>query len=102
MVYFGVLQYVHAYLSAKLDSSEEAYEKVDIIPLLTSKGLISQEGLLDLGTGEYVFFYLLSGQAQPLLLFYILHLGVWVHREQTPAVHPGARLSPVSGLPILC
>jgi len=102
LVYLGVLQYVCAHLSAKLDSSEEAYGKVDIIPLLTSKGLISQEGLLDFGNGDYVVFYLLYGKAQPLLLFYNLHLGVWVRREQTPAVRPGARLSPVSGLPILC
>ena len=69
---------MHAHLSAKLESSEEAYRKVDIIPLLTSKGLISQEGLLDFGNGEYVVFYLLSGQAQPLLFSYNLHLGVWV------------------------
>ena len=79
LVYIGVLQYVRAHLSAKLESSEEAYRKVDIISLLTSKGLISQEGLLDFGNGEYVVFYLLSGQAQPLLFFsYNLHLGVWV------------------------
>ena len=93
---------MHAHLSAKLDSSEEACGKVDIIPLLTSKGLISQEGLLDLGNGEYVVFYLRSGQARPLLLLCNLHLGGWVHREQAPAVNPGARLPPVSGLPILC
>ena len=100
LVYFGVLQYVCAHLSAKLDSSEEAYGKVNI-PLLTSKGLISLEGL-DFGNGEYVVFYLLYGKAQPLLLFYNLHLRVWVHREQTPAVCPAAHLSPVSGLLILC
>ena len=94
LVYFGVLQYVCAHLSAKLDSSEEAYGKVNI-PLLTSKGLISLEGL-DFGNGEYVVFYLLYGKAQPLLLFYNLHLRVWVHREQTPAAQPRARLPPTS------
>lgn len=31
-----------------------------------------------------------------LLLLHYLHFGVSVHREQTPAAQPGARLSPIS------
>ena len=56
--------------------------------------MCSQEGLLDFENEDYVAFYLLSGQssAPPPL-----HLGVSVHRGQTPAVQPGAHLSPASG-----
>ena len=63
--------------------------------------LVVRKVFLTLGMGN-MWSFISYGKAQPLLLFYNLHLGVWVHREQTPAVHPGARLSPVSGLPILC
>ena len=54
-----------------------------------------QEGLLDLKNENYVVFIFYPGRAQ---LLSCLHLGVSVHRGQTPAVQPGARLSPASML----
>ena len=59
--------------------------------------MCSWGGFLDLKNEEYVVSYLLSGQgsASPPACYY-LHLGVSVHRRQTPAAPCGAPLSPAS------
>ena len=54
--------------------------------------MCSREGLLDLENEKYVVSYL--GRAQ--LLSCACYFGVSVHRGQTPAVQPGAHLSPAS------
>ena len=60
--------------------------------------MYSREGLLDLENEKYVVSVVYLGRAQPLLLSscYYLHLGVSVHRGQTPAAQLGAHLSPAS------
>ena len=59
--------------------------------------MCSWGGFLDLKNEEYVVSYLLSGQGSaPPPACYYLHLGVSVHRRQTPAAQSGAQLSPAS------
>ena len=56
--------------------------------------MYSWEGLLDLENEKYVVSIFSLGRAHFLLLFILC---VSVHRGQTPAVQPGAHLSPASG-----
>ena len=57
----------------------------------------SREVLIDLENEKYVVCIFYLGRTQPLLLSSCyLHLGISVHRGQTPAVQPAAYLSPAS------
>ena len=92
---------MHAYLLAKIDSSKEAYGKVDITyygvapPPFDVRGdflhMCGWEDLLDFKNEECVVFDLLFGRtsASPPSCF-----GVSVHRGGTPAAQPGTHLSP--------
>ena len=59
----------------------------------------SREGLLDLENEEHVvsLSFIWAELSSSLLL--AIHLGVPVHRGQTPAAQPGAHLSPASNPP---
>ena len=78
LVYFRVLLWVHVYLLAKMESSEESYGLLDITPLLTSKELFSWEGLFDFETDKYMVSYLFIWAGLSLS-----YLGVSGHREWT-------------------
>ena len=81
LMHLRILPCVCPYLLAKMDFSREAYGELDTTPLLTSKEIFSQKGLLDFENGKYVVFYL--SRAQSLLLFSCCsHLGVQVRRDQ--------------------
>ena len=58
--------------------------------------MYSLEGI-DLESGEYVVFHLLSGQGSAPLLLLLLSSSRRICPHQTPAAHPGAHLSPSSG-----
>lgn len=91
-----ILLRVRSHLSAKVDSSKEAYG-VGIIHYLTSKeffcacvvGMISVTSRM-----RSILSLLLFGRAQPLLLSSCyLSLRASILRRQTPAAEPGASLS---------
>ena len=77
LAYLRVLLWVHVYLLAKMDSSEESYGLLDITLLLTSKELFSW-GLLDFETEKYMVSYLFIWAGLSLS-----YLGVSGHREWT-------------------
>ena len=57
--------------------------------------MCSWEGLLDLESEEYVVSFIWPWLRLSSLL-HCVHLGVSIHRGQTPAAQPGAHLSLVS------
>ena len=81
-----------------MHSSEVAYGKMDITPLLTSKELYRLGGLVDFENEKYVVSVLYLGWAQPIKLS--CYYGVSVHRGQTLSAQPGAQLSPASVMPL--
>ena len=100
LVYLRVLPCVLMDLLDRMDSSKEAYGLVDITTLgwhplafWPSRSLLCVcrwEGLLDFKSEKCG---LSSGQG---LAPSLLHLGVSVHRAQTPAFQPESHLSPAS------
>ena len=101
--------YVH--LLAKMDSSPEAYGKVDITycgvappPFLALEepfcACVVRKVSLTSRMRYMWSLYLLSGQdSAPLCSSYYLCLGVSVHRRQSSAAQPGAHLSPALNPP---
>ena len=83
-----------------MHSSEVAYGKMDITPLLTSKELYRLGGLVDFENEKYVVSVLYLGWAQPIKLS--CYYGVSVHRGQITAAQPGSHLSPILGMAPFC